>query len=214
MISLNAFLPALSELVGVSPGVLYERQRSLVKHGLIKSRPGRGPGSGVPLTYANVAMLLIAYMAADALADVPMRVERAANGKARAEHNENLLAAQGRPTKANFQETIEGILADPEMAASVESIEIDLAGSDALVSWLWLTGKQEYTRFSFTDQREFTAARRRELHGIAKKAFVTRTFLIDLSTKLKSLVEDGAISPRSVDRKRSRPSRSSKDQKA
>ena len=81
MIGLKAFLPKLSELVGVTPAALYERQRSLVHAGLLHGESGRGPGSGVRLTPNSVAMLLISLLATDSLSEVEERAKSVAKLK-------------------------------------------------------------------------------------------------------------------------------------
>lgn len=70
MASLKAFLPWIHAATGVSVDSLYERQRALARSGLLQSNPGRGPGSGTPLTANNLATFLIALLAADSLADI------------------------------------------------------------------------------------------------------------------------------------------------
>jgi hypothetical protein len=74
MSSLKSFLSAVSPIIGVSPAALYERQRALVKLGLLSAAPGRGPGSGVPLSADNVAVMIICVLASDSLSDVDQRV--------------------------------------------------------------------------------------------------------------------------------------------
>lgn len=131
MTSLNAFLPALSELVGVSQGVLYERQRSLVRLGLINSRPGRGPGSGVSLTAQNLAVLLIGYAGSASLADV----ERTAAVCAAApfEHDQNFACPV--TGKWFFIDIVTKALSQPDLASRIPRIEIDLNGNQILVTY-------------------------------------------------------------------------------
>jgi hypothetical protein len=70
MSSLKSFLFAVSPIIGVSPDALYERQRVLVKLGLLAAAPGRGPGSGVSFTAENFAAVLISVLAAETLSQV------------------------------------------------------------------------------------------------------------------------------------------------
>jgi hypothetical protein len=70
MNSLKSIIPLLADLVALSEHALYERQRALVRGGLIKGREGRGPGSGVEATPETVAMLLISVLATDSLSSV------------------------------------------------------------------------------------------------------------------------------------------------
>lgn len=74
MSSLKSFLPTLSEVVGISADALYSRQRALVQSGVLTAAPGRGPGSGVPLTADNLAALVVALMSADSLQETDERV--------------------------------------------------------------------------------------------------------------------------------------------
>jgi len=70
MNSLKSIIPLLSDVLRFSENALYERQRALVRGGLIKATAGRGPGSGVKATADNVAMLIISVLATDSLSDV------------------------------------------------------------------------------------------------------------------------------------------------
>ena len=74
MSSLKSFLYGVAPIVGISPAALYERQRALVKLGLLTVTPGRGPGSGVPLSADNVAVMVICLLAAETLGDVDQRI--------------------------------------------------------------------------------------------------------------------------------------------
>jgi hypothetical protein len=75
MTSLKALLPELAEIFDSTPAALYERQRQLIRLGLLKKLTGgRGPGSGVPLTVDNLAPLIIALAATDNLSDTDQRV--------------------------------------------------------------------------------------------------------------------------------------------
>ncbi|WMT78851.1 hypothetical protein [Bradyrhizobium sp. Ash2021] len=71
MSSLKQFIPVLSEIFfNLSEHALYERQRELMRAGLLSPIPGRGPGSGVPLNSDSVAMLMVAALATDNLSEV------------------------------------------------------------------------------------------------------------------------------------------------
>src|SRR6478735_5184403 len=74
MSSLKSFLYGVAPIIGMSPVALYERQRALVKLGLLTVTPGRGPGSGVALSADSVAVMVICLLAAESLGDVDQRV--------------------------------------------------------------------------------------------------------------------------------------------
>jgi hypothetical protein len=76
MNSLKAFLPQLADIFGTTSAALYERQRVLVRLGVLAALEGRGPGSGVPLTTSNVAALILALAVTDNLSDTDERVQR------------------------------------------------------------------------------------------------------------------------------------------
>jgi hypothetical protein len=61
--SLNTILPELSGALGLTEGQIYERQRQLVKAGLLFSKKGMGPGSGVQATPQNVSLVLTTLLA-------------------------------------------------------------------------------------------------------------------------------------------------------
>jgi hypothetical protein len=81
MMSLKAFAPVLASTLGTTPAAIYERQRALVREGLLPAPIGRGRGNGVPATAENVAMILIALMVTDNLSDTDNRVQRVAEAK-------------------------------------------------------------------------------------------------------------------------------------
>jgi hypothetical protein len=81
MAGLKTFLGRLSPMLGVTPAALYERQRVLVDIGLIKTRGGRGPGSGVPFTTENLAALVISILATDSLSEIDQRVVNLCNAQ-------------------------------------------------------------------------------------------------------------------------------------
>jgi hypothetical protein len=74
MAGLKSFLNGIAPILGVSPLALYERQRALVNLGVLRAVPGRGPGSGVPLTPYNVAAVVISVLATDNLSEIDDRV--------------------------------------------------------------------------------------------------------------------------------------------
>lgn len=75
--SLHVFGQRLAPILGTTPDALYERQRSLVRERLLRLE-GRGRGGGTKATPQNVAMLVIAYMAADSPAEAGKRAKKLA----------------------------------------------------------------------------------------------------------------------------------------
>lgn len=71
MLGLKQFLYSrAAPVLGLSGAALYERLRALVNLGIIETLPGRGPGSGVPFTTQNFAVVLTSLLAARSLSEV------------------------------------------------------------------------------------------------------------------------------------------------
>ena len=82
MISLKAFLPVLSKEFGLSEAALYERQRALVRLGLLPQPMSRGRNSGGAMaTPEAVGLMLIAVLATDNLSEIDERVLKIANSR-------------------------------------------------------------------------------------------------------------------------------------
>ena len=80
--SLKAYVPQLAWRLGTTPAALYERQRALVRDGMLEHTGGRGPGSGVQVGPYPVALLLIAVLATDSLSETAEKVRILAAAKA------------------------------------------------------------------------------------------------------------------------------------
>jgi hypothetical protein len=76
MMSLKAFAPILADLLQTTPAAVYERQRALVRVGVLPAPTGRGRGNGLPATAETIAAILIAIMATDNLSDTDGRVKK------------------------------------------------------------------------------------------------------------------------------------------
>ena len=66
----------MDRLTGLSQDRLYERVRGLVRIGVLKPIPGRGPGRGTPLNASNLSALIISMLAADHWSEIDDRVSR------------------------------------------------------------------------------------------------------------------------------------------
>lgn len=115
MSSLKAFLPALSDILRLSRDALHNRQRALVELGLLDVVPGRGPGSGAPLTATNVAGLLISLLAARELRDVDVEVVAICRAKM-------LPDRKSTSSKPTFQEAVAEALVDDFL--EIETIRV------------------------------------------------------------------------------------------
>jgi hypothetical protein len=122
MTSLKALIPELAKALELTPAVIYERQRALVRAGLLDAKPGHGPGSGVRATPESLAMLLIAILAPGGLS------ETAAQSKAIAKLKSDTgqCAVTG---KNSFAAALVAVLADENLANGVDRISADQNGA-------------------------------------------------------------------------------------
>jgi hypothetical protein len=122
----------LANELNMTPDSLYERQRALMRAGLIKGKEGWGPGSGVRATPHAVAMLLIAVLAADSLSDVVESTKRYAWLRA----EQGVCPITGKKT---FGSSLVAILASPSLARKAHTIRVfrgGMFGPGAVIDWL------------------------------------------------------------------------------
>ena len=118
MASLKSFLGGLGPALGFTPAALYERQRALVRHGILKPISGRGPGSGVELSSYSVATLLIACAAAPSLSDVDGRIVEYCEAPA----IDETCPLTGKKT---FREAVQAILEEKALMERVYFVSVN-----------------------------------------------------------------------------------------
>ena len=123
-VSLKGLIPLLARAVDMTPAALYERQRALVRAGLLQSEPGRGPGSGVRSTPDSVALLLIALLATGSLSETEGHTEILAKLKSATKR----CPLTGKKT---FATALAAALASEDVAKQVRWIEVERGGSKA-----------------------------------------------------------------------------------
>jgi hypothetical protein len=74
MTSLTSFLPILVSHLGISQAAIYERQRALVRLGLLPKPVGRGRGSGADASPHSVSLIIPSALATDNLSDMDERI--------------------------------------------------------------------------------------------------------------------------------------------
>lgn len=117
--SLKAYAPGLAKFFNTTPAAVYERQRALVRAGLIDAGLGRGPGRGVQATPRTMAVLLIGLLVTESLTEAVELTELVMHLK-----NEN------KPGET-FAQALEDILRSPEKAAKVETLSVLRGEEDA-----------------------------------------------------------------------------------
>jgi hypothetical protein len=107
---LKAYLPRLAEIAGSTPASLYERQRALVRLGLLSAQPGRGPGSGVKLSPDSLAIMIISILATENLSEIDKRVLRLCNARPTPEPTCNVTGGR------TLREALTMLLASPSFS--------------------------------------------------------------------------------------------------
>lgn len=128
MSSLKGYTIALARILETSPAALYERQRALVRAGLLDLGDGRGPGSGVRSSAASVALLLVAVLAADGLSEVAERTALAAKLP---------IKDRGPFGRAkNFEQALSYILAATGRSGEIDRITVSRTGKWAEIVYM------------------------------------------------------------------------------
>ncbi len=94
MSSLKAYGALLAWRLGMTPAALYERQRALVREGILTQSEGRGPGSGVHAAPYSVALLLVSVLATDSLSETAEKTRIFAPAKSTATNGHCPLTRQ------------------------------------------------------------------------------------------------------------------------
>jgi hypothetical protein len=116
MIGLKTYLPQIAPLLGMSAEMAYERQRALVREGVLKPRPGRGPGSGVSADEDSLAVLLISILSHDLLTEA-----QATKFYCELISPQNKCPITGAKT---FRKALSTILANPVLPAKKILVEV------------------------------------------------------------------------------------------
>jgi hypothetical protein len=120
--SLKATLPVLGRLIGISPNILYERQKVLMQKGVLATVAGRGPGSGVLATPDSLTLLLIAFLAS------PLKLSDLAETTMRVANAPPTVGKQCPLTgKKTFRDALAAALSDVQLLGRVTRIQV--AGS-------------------------------------------------------------------------------------
>jgi hypothetical protein len=170
MISLNKFLPQISGFLNTTPAALYERQRQLVRLGILRAEKGRGPGSGVKLSADGVAALLVALLVTDNLSDT--------NDQIRLFLDSRPLVKSAKIGAKTFGEVLAEFLLSPQKLPDLEFIEVHRSIRLAQI-WFMRGKKYSHTIFATPRARDFILP-----GGIDVKASVGKNTLFSISLAL------------------------------
>lgn len=128
MISLKKYAERLEPLVGLSAAALYERQRQLVRLGLVEASPRTGPGGGARATAENVAMLLLACLATDSLSDLSESIRKIARIRSR-------TGRCGLTRAGDLHGALVRTLSDPALAGRVLTVTVNRSEAMATITF-------------------------------------------------------------------------------
>jgi hypothetical protein len=149
MASLKAFLPQFSKQVGLSVDALYERQRALVRLGLMES-VGRGPGGGTPARAETVAQLLTALL----LVDGPSELDAGRFARTfKAPLQDRKRPICGLTKQKSFGAAVTCVLNETAIARKVNLVTLNRKTLRASLSW-WRGSSRERTGHSSFDWKE------------------------------------------------------------
>jgi hypothetical protein len=120
--SLKTFIPTLAAALDMKPAAIYERQRALMRAGLLKVRPGKGPGSGVLADAESLAMLLIS-LATPSLSEVERQTKALAGLKSR----KKSCPVTGKRT---FASALAAVLQSEELAKRASFFQVERGGTE------------------------------------------------------------------------------------
>lgn len=136
--SLKGLIPGLARLIGSTPSALYERQRALVRGGLLAPEEGRGPGSGVRATAPSIALLLISVLATDNLSETEARTRGILSARPK---NSRRCPLTGM---TNFVDALSSLLVSQPKSSKIAEIAV------------WRTSSRAMFRFTDGRQSEFS----------------------------------------------------------
>jgi len=132
MVSLKLFASVIAELTGVSAIALYERQRALIRAGVLPTPVGRGRGNGLPASPETVSWLLIALLVTDSLSETDKRVAKW--GSAKFDPIGNLKRC-GLTGKTNFRSALASIISSETIAARADDVEVHRVHAFARINY-------------------------------------------------------------------------------
>ncbi len=179
--SLKAYAPLLAWRLGTTPAALYERQRALVRDGMLDQRTGRGPGSGVQAGPYPVALLLVAVLATDSLSETAEKVRIfAAAGASTAD---GLCPLTGERT---FVEAVARVLdKDQPHWRKIQSITLRRTSGHSVIASGDDLGRSDSM---FAAQIPMDGKLRAPTRLVVN-AMLTRDLIIDIATDLKKIAD-------------------------
>jgi hypothetical protein len=179
--SFKAYAPLLAWRLGTTPAALYERQRALVRDGMLHHSGGRGPGSGVQVGPYPVALLLVAVLATDSLSETPEKVRIFAAAKASTTDGVCPLTRE-----RTFVEAVARVLdrGQPHWR-KIQGITVRRTSGHGVIA---SGDSRSHTDSIFAAQVPIDAKPRASTRLVVN-AMLTRSLIIDIATDLKKIAD-------------------------
>lgn len=133
MVSLTSFLPKLVPYFGMSTAAIYERQRALVRLGLLPQPQGRGRGAGALATPETAALICLSALATENLSEMDDRIARLASAPIQTHYKRKYC----RLTRATeFKDALSAMIGDVNLAQRVVSVHVERKRLEATVHWV------------------------------------------------------------------------------
>jgi hypothetical protein len=133
MVSLTSFLPMLVSHLGITQAAIYERQRALVRLGLLPKPVGRGRGSGAEATPYSASLIVLSALATGNLSEMDDRIvklSRAPSTEWRKKSRKCRLTKQ-----TTFISALAETLTHPDLAKRVTSVQVERGSLKATIHW-------------------------------------------------------------------------------
>ncbi len=128
--SLMALFPQIGHILGKTPDALYAYQRAFVRAGILESKSGRGPGSGVRASPKTISQLLIGLIThASILENIRVAHSIAKAVPASTTRKCPLTGA------TNFEDALSQMLSDEKSAARVNEIRVGVTLAQAFIRY-------------------------------------------------------------------------------
>lgn len=132
MISLTSSLPLFVDHLGTTRAALYERQRALVRLGLLQKPQGRGRGSGAEADPHSVALLILSVLITDSLSEMDDRVIELSRAPIHEWRKRKYCRLTGEST---FLPALKAVLGDHNLAKRVTSVDVKRHDGTAKIYW-------------------------------------------------------------------------------
>ncbi len=179
--SLKAYAPLLAWRLGTTAAALYERQRALVRAGILEQSEGRGPGSGVRAAPYPVALLLVAVLTTDSLSETGEKVRSFATAKS--------TAADGRCPVTGQQTFVEAVARVLDTGQPHWQKTIDITVRRTSGHCVIACGDNHHHMSSVFAAKLPAEAKLRASTRLVVNAILMRALIMDIAIDLKKITE-------------------------